>query len=54
MGLFFMTVGMEISAGLFIAKMRTILAGIAGLLLGKVQPRQPLVSSPLPTSSCHT
>ena len=37
MGLFFMTVGMEISAGLFFAKMRTVLAGIAGLLLGKVQ-----------------
>ena len=36
MGLFFMTVGMEISVGLFFAKIRTVLAGIAGLLLGKV------------------
>ena len=39
MGLFFMTVGMEISAGLFIAKWATVLAGIAGLLIGKVQRR---------------
>ena len=38
MGLFFMTVGMEISAGLLVAKWRTILAGILGLILGKVQP----------------
>lgn len=37
MGLFFMTVGMEISVGLFFAKIRTVLAGIAGLLLGKVR-----------------
>ncbi len=36
MGLFFMTVGMEISVGLFFAKIRTVLAGITGLLLGKV------------------
>ncbi|KAK9834871.1 hypothetical protein WJX81_005409 [Elliptochloris bilobata] len=35
MGLFFMTVGMEISAGLFIAKLRTVLAAIAVLLIGK-------------------
>ena len=36
MGLFFMTVGMEISVGLFFAKIRTVLAGITALLLGKV------------------
>ena len=35
MGLFFMTVGMEISVGLFFAKIKTILAGIALLLAGK-------------------
>ena len=37
MGLFFMTVGMEISAGLFFAKLRTVLAAIAVLLIGKVR-----------------
>lgn len=36
MGLFFMTVGMEISFGLFFAKIRTVIAGILGLLIGKV------------------
>lgn len=36
MGLFFMTVGMEISVGLFFAKIRTVIAGILGLLIGKV------------------
>ncbi|BDA44544.1 probable glutathione-regulated potassium-efflux system protein KefB at C-terminar half [Coccomyxa sp. Obi] len=36
MGLFFMTVGMEISVGLFFAKIRTVIAGILGLLVGKV------------------
>ena len=41
MGLFFMTVGMEISAGLFFAKLRTVLAAIAVLLIGKV--RTPLL-----------
>jgi Kef-type K+ transport system membrane component KefB len=35
MGLFFMTVGMEISVGLFFARMRTIVGGIALLLAGK-------------------
>ena len=37
MGLFFMTVGMEISAGLFFAKLRTVLAAIAILLIGKAR-----------------
>lgn len=37
MGLFFMTVGMEISVGLFFAKIRTVIAGILGLLIGKVR-----------------
>lgn len=36
MGLFFMTVGMEISVGLFFAKLKTVVAGILGLLIGKV------------------
>eukprot|EP00884_Botryococcus_braunii_P005201 jgi/Botrbrau1/14682/Bobra.0108s0039.1 len=36
MGLFFMTVGMEISCGLFLAKLRLILGGILLLLVGKV------------------
>ena len=36
MGLFFMTVGMEISVGLFFARIKTVLAGILGLLIGKV------------------
>ena len=35
MGLFFMTVGMEISVGLFFARMRVIVGGIALLLAGK-------------------
>jgi Kef-type K+ transport system membrane component KefB len=37
MGLFFMTVGMEISCGLFLAKLRLILGGILLLLVGKVR-----------------
>lgn len=41
MGLFFMTVGMEISVGLFFAKIRTVIAGILGLLIGKVCRRAP-------------
>ena len=45
MGLFFMTVGMEISAGLFFAKLRTVLAAIAVLLIGKVCAPPPRVSS---------
>ena len=36
MGLFFMTVGMEISVGLFFGRFRTVIAGILGLLIGKV------------------
>ena len=39
MGLFFMTVGMEISVGLFFARIRTVVAGILGLLVGKVTSR---------------
>ena len=41
MGLFFMTVGMEISAGLFFGKLRTVLAAIAVLLIGKVRAHPP-------------
>lgn len=41
MGLFFMTVGMEISVGLFFGKIRTVIAGILGLLIGKVCPCAP-------------
>lgn len=44
MGLFFMTVGMEISAGLFFAKLRTVLAAIAVLLIGKVRAVPPCSS----------
>ena len=36
MGLFFMTVGMEISVGLLFAKYKVILGGIALLIIGKV------------------
>ena len=36
MGLFFMTVGMEISVGLFFGRFKTVIAGILGLLIGKV------------------
>ena len=36
MGLFFMTVGMEISVGLFFGRFKTVVAGILGLLVGKV------------------
>lgn len=44
MGLFFMTVGMEISVGLFFARIKTVVVGILGLLVGKV-------GSPGPTPS---
>ena len=36
MGLFFMSVGMEISASLLLAKWRIILLGVTGLVVGKV------------------
>ncbi len=36
MGLFFMTVGMEISAGLFFAEWKTVVSGIVLLIAGKV------------------
>ena len=39
MGLFFMMVGMEISVGLFFARIRTVVASILGLLVGKVTSR---------------
>ena len=42
MGLFFMTVGMEISVGLFFARIKTVMAGILGLLIGKVRPTSTL------------
>ena len=38
MGLFFMTVGMEISVGLFIGKFRSVMGALALLVLGKVRP----------------
>lgn len=38
MGLFFMTVGMEISVGLFFAEWKTIVSGIVMLIVGKVTP----------------
>lgn len=38
MGLFFMTVGMEISVGLFFARYKTVLAAMAILIGGKVHP----------------
>lgn len=37
MGLFFMTVGMEISAGLFFAEWKTVVSGIVLLIGGKVR-----------------
>ena len=37
MGLFFMTVGMEISAGLFFSEWKTVVSGIVLLVGGKVQ-----------------
>ena len=51
MGLFFMTVGMEISAKLFLAKFKTILAGIIGLIVGKV--RQGLLHSAVLKQSAY-
>lgn len=36
MGLFFMTVGMEISVGLFFAEWKTVVGGIVLLIAGKV------------------
>ena len=36
MGLFFMTVGMEISVGLFIGKFRAVMGALALLVIGKV------------------
>ena len=38
MGLFFMTVGMEISVGLFFAEWKAIISGIVLLIVGKVRP----------------
>ena len=37
MGLFFMTVGMEISVGLFFAQSRVVLSAMALLIIGKVR-----------------
>lgn len=37
MGLFFMTVGMEISVGLFIGKFRSVMGALALLVIGKVR-----------------
>lgn len=37
MGLFFMTVGMEISVGLFFAEWKTVVGGIVLLVAGKVR-----------------
>lgn len=37
MGLFFMTVGMEISVGLFFARYKTVISAIALLIVGKAR-----------------
>lgn len=37
MGLFFMTVGMEISVGLFVGKFREVIGALALLVIGKVR-----------------
>lgn len=47
MGLFFMTVGMEISVGLFFAQFRLIMSGIIMLIAGKVRAR-----ACLPPAAC--
>lgn len=55
MGLFFMTVGMEISVGLFFARIKTVVAGILGLLVGKVGsagPTPSLLCFCSPTRAC--
>lgn len=36
MGLFFMTVGMEISVGIFVGQFRQVMAALALLVIGKV------------------
>ena len=36
MGLFFMTVGMEISVGIFVGKFKQVLGALALLIVGKV------------------
>ena len=41
MGLFFMTVGMEISVGLFFAKYKVVLSAMALLIGGKACPYSP-------------
>lgn len=47
MGLFFMTVGMEISAGLFFAEWKTVVSGIVLLIGGKVMHLTSWSSPPL-------
>ena len=39
MGLFFMTVGMEISVGLFLGSFRAVMGALALLVVGKASPR---------------
>ena len=46
MGLFFMTVGMEISVGLFFAEWRTVVGGIVLLIGGKVSHNSPCHNIP--------
>ena len=44
MGLFFMTVGMEISVGLFFAQYKVVLSAMALLIIGKVWSTNALVA----------
>eukprot|EP00891_Asterochloris_glomerata_P009259 jgi/Astpho2/9259/Aster-06835 len=50
MGLFFMTVGMEISVGLFFAEWKAIISGIVLLIVGKASPGS--YCSPYLLSAC--
>ena len=54
MGLFFMTVGMEISVGLFFAEWKTVVGGIVLLIGGKVSSQsqlQPFMPLSFPATS---
>ena len=52
MGLFFMTVGMEISVGLFFARIKTVVAGILALLIGKAGSQAPPLTALLIAAKC--
>ncbi len=53
MGLFFMTVGMEISVGLFFARYKTVISAIALLIVGKARILPPLSISHVNQSKLH-